>query len=94
MASMTPAEQPALSPLSQEQLYEKYGADWDTVARLHAEFEDEWEIVRHPGGLRMWTALHKEDRSERYVGAPTPGQLLAKLRDIRDTGTPREEETR
>jgi hypothetical protein len=51
---------------------------------LHGEFDDEWAIVRNPGGLLMWTALRAGDRSERYVGAPTPGQLLARLRAIRD----------
>jgi hypothetical protein len=62
-------EHPSLGLLQQEQ--------------LHQEFDEEWDIVPNPGGLPMWTALHREDHGERFVVAPTAGKLLAKLRDIR-----------
>jgi hypothetical protein len=85
---MTPEETPALGLLSQEQLYEEFGDDWDTVAKLYEEFDGDWAIGRNPGGLRMWTALHSEDRSERYIVARHAGELLAKLRAIRNEDTP------
>jgi hypothetical protein len=51
---------------------------------LETEFAD-WTITFSPGGLDAITAERTgPDGSVRSIVAPTPGELLAKLRAIRD----------
>jgi hypothetical protein len=62
-------------------------AEHPALGLLHDEFGGDWEICERPGGLELWTALHKENRSERYLVARSPGDLLKSLRALRGNGT-------
>ena len=58
-------------------------AEHPSLGALQSEFGEEWEICEHPGGMRVWTALHKDGNSERYLVERSPGDLLKALRAIR-----------
>lgn len=54
------------------------------IAALVREFPG-WQITVRPAGLRLCGAYRQSEdgRHRRYVVAPTPGELLEKLRAIR-----------
>ena len=48
------------------------------------EFGDEWHIAVRPGGLDIWTAWRKDGSAEHFIATRTAGELLGKLRALRD----------